>query len=194
MGVVYSHFASKEDLLLACAIELTRKKQSLVRLIDRYDMVPLRQLALLCVLMWEHNAKHPGLYELMPMACLPSVWKRASAARVNDLNQVGAETQQMLVPRFSALLEQVGQKAEQGKSLMCGMMSLVIGMWDIQNSGFGLIDVRIEDMSGENPFIENINNFFSGWGLPLQMDEASWQELRGIAGEIIDESDAQWWV
>lgn len=188
MGVVYSHFASKEDLLLACAIELTRKKQSMLTLTTPYQCSDHQQVVLFAILIWEYNQQFPGQSEIMPMACLPSVWKRASAIRVDELRRVGAQTENLMGPRFVSLLTEAGHDPSKSKSIMCGMMGLVIGMWNIQSSGFGIIDICMEEISDKNPLIENLLHFFQGWGIELSLSVDDWFALQSIATEIINMS------
>lgn len=186
MGVVYSHFASKEDLLLACAIKLTQKQQALLTMVSLYQLSNAQQVALFALMIWDHNEQYPGQSEIMPMACLPSVWKRASAIRVNELSRVGAQIEQVMRPRFAALLTTTGQDAAKSQNMMCGMMGLVIGMWNIQSSGFGMIDVCMQEMTDKNPLIENLIRYFNGWGIDFTFTVDEWLRLQTIAREIIN--------
>ncbi len=188
MGVVYSHFASKEDLLLGCAVEVTRKKTRILVKATSLDLQPALRLALIPILMWEHGDKHKGLYEILPMACLPSVWKRASTSRVDELNAIGSESQNVILPIIDAIFGEDREHADAQK-LLAGMVGITMGIYDIKISGFSVMDIPEGVYTAAHPLVENLTKLFQGWGIVLELKESDWQLLRVIACDLITEID-----
>ncbi len=81
MGTIYSHFSSKEDLLVACAIEV--EEQILNTLGQALDapLPPLERLLLMGLVAWTCVDGNPTADELVHLSMSPSVWRRASPAR-----------------------------------------------------------------------------------------------------------------
>ncbi|WP_159064771.1 TetR/AcrR family transcriptional regulator [Thaumasiovibrio subtropicus] len=192
MGVVYSHFASKEDLLLGCAIDLVSKKQRFLVHLNQMDVSADMYIALLPVLIWEYNELHPGQYEIMPMACMPSVWKRAASARVDALAKIGADTEAMVLPRLEQIFTERGHLNVNCAYFTTGLMGLTMGIYDIENSGFGLIDVSESESCQTQPMFINLLNFLKGWGIELALSEQDWQLVKVIANDLIAEVDREW--
>nr|WP_159063855.1 TetR/AcrR family transcriptional regulator [Thaumasiovibrio occultus] len=188
MGVVYSHFASKEDLLLGCANVMTKHKHDYLKKVPSYDLSVELSIVIMPIMIWEHFTQYPGQYEIMPMACLPSVWQRASTMRVEELSRVGAETQELTRPKVEELLTKYGIDTVHSTQFLCGLMGMAIGIFDIQNSGFGLIDSNADHFSEHHPLLENIRRFMAGWGIDLAMTTQDWQLLQRISNEIIASS------
>ncbi|WP_413113283.1 TetR/AcrR family transcriptional regulator [Thaumasiovibrio sp. DFM-14] len=182
MGVVYSHFASKEDLLVGCAVEVIKKHQRWINELSHTTLDNREKLLVMPFLGWESSAINPSESEVIQMACLPSIWKRASNNRVLELTRVGAETERSAVPIFTSALN---VDAEKGKHFLCGIMGLTFGLREIDNSGFGMIEANSAQLSSSHPFIDALRRYCAGWGFDFPNDESEWRSAQETARQII---------
>lgn len=81
MGTIYSHFSSKEDLLVACAVEVEEEILNTLRRALEQPLPPLERLLLMGLVAWSCVEQNPTADELVHLSMSPSIWRRASPAR-----------------------------------------------------------------------------------------------------------------
>ncbi len=91
VGTLYAHFGSKEDLLIGIAVNALRERYELFsRVKEKYES-PVICLSALMICDHILNEKIGEISEIERLAQFPSVWKRASYWRMEEMNQLCQE-------------------------------------------------------------------------------------------------------
>ena len=175
MGAIYSHFSSKEDLLLGCAETICRMREPLQNRITEHNLPPHEHMALLCFCMWHADDLNPAHYRLQQLAMNPSVWERASSHRYQAMNQFSNEMYDWMKAISKTLLEQhptLDYSETLALEVEIGLFACAWGLYGIKESGFQVFDQVLE---GEQAFAlhrRQIKRFFANWGItPKNFDE-----------------------
>ena len=181
MGAIYSHFTSKEDLLLGCAYRRMKEKDLLLNKLLSRDYKALEFLLMVAFTMWITDEQQPKFYQLTQLAMNPSVWQRASAGRSSDMNELGNEMQSIITSHGLQALEQrpdgVSDKTD-AEQFCIGLMGLTIGIYTMKLSGFGCFEERFEDDDGLELHLTNVRHYLSGWGFNLNALGKNLEEIR----------------
>ncbi|WP_062267551.1 TetR/AcrR family transcriptional regulator [Endozoicomonas arenosclerae] len=180
MGAIYSHFSSKEDLLLGCAYFLTRQKiQVLHRILDA-DLVSLEKMVMISLCMWQINQDRPEHFALSQLAMNPSVWQRASSNRSNAMNELGDYIDSQLKTLVRQALSENGFEKVSDQSvaeLMMGLWGLSSGLYQIKESGFGVFNADFREDDGVDLHLANIQRYLAGWNLDSAVSRARLSQL-----------------
>ena len=84
VGTLYVHFVSKEDLSLAIAAYIYRKRYAFFKLINEHFENPVEKSASFLIADVIVNKTLGEIAEMESLALFPSVWKRASIRRVEE--------------------------------------------------------------------------------------------------------------
>ena len=143
MGAIYSHFSSKEDLLLGCADAIHRLRLPVMNSIIQQNLPPHERLILISFSMWIADDKFPNHYRLQQLAMNPSVWERASTQRTTGYNDFCNEMYDSvkliskdIINKYSSL-EFTEELALQ---LEIGIFSTCLGLFQIKESGFKVFE------------------------------------------------------
>ena len=190
MGAVYSHFSSKEDLLLGCAYAVTKDKKLLLHKAFETKLEPLEQLILVSLLVWRTDTLRPENYQLRQLAINPSVWHRASSHRTNKMDELGEELESMIagVARAALSKRHNGVNDEDVGSLVTGLFGLTLGLYQIKECGFGLLNEGMKEEDGIGLLFCNLGRYLAGWEFDLRDSQARLHELHSLASKIIDEA------
>ncbi|WP_194842632.1 TetR/AcrR family transcriptional regulator [Endozoicomonas sp. OPT23] len=171
MGAIYSHFSSKEDLLLGCALDIMRNQVIVLHKALEVPSEPLEQLLLatFCCIIWDEQ--QPANYALNQLAMNPCVWQRASSHRNNAMNQE-IEKIDFLVQNIATKVLEHDSPAhasdDNTKSLYLGLISISHGYFMIRSSGYGEF-TTIQNGSGvaeaQNLYLLSVKSYLAGWGL-----------------------------
>lgn len=168
MGAVYSHFSSKEDLLLACAHSVTQDKLFLLRKVLESPLTPLDKIIMVSLLIWLTDCAKPQHYQLRQLAMNPSVWQRASSQRSQVMNNLGEEIQSLTTDVSQQVLaEASGSEASQelAAQFEMGLCGLTVGLYQIKESGFGIFNDEMLEDEGVELHLTNIERYLLGWGV-----------------------------
>ncbi len=190
MGTIYSHFESKEDLLIACAHALVLDHQLLFTRVRELGIPAIEQIITLAQGVWVVASKFPDLIEIKSLSLMRSVWKRATEQRVSrydhlheDLSlRIREMAMEAIAESFSGYDDLEGKALEGlADTLTHGLWGLSIGMSSITQSGYA--ENHCEEHSDEELeqfFSINYSNFLKGYGwcseeVEAVMERCSWQ-------------------
>lgn len=168
VGTVYSHFSSKEDLLLGCASSiLARRFRMVTEILERTDS-PLERLLIPLFLMWHEDIRNPHHYDLCQLSCNPSVWKHASEIRNFELNRYSKSISEIMEENSKCFLNKVlsiNASADQVDQLMLSIAGLSQGIYLLMKSSFAVIHLEKEDDSLLELHLASLCCLLKGWGL-----------------------------
>ncbi len=174
MGTIYSHFESKEDLLIACAHALVEDHRLLFLMVREEPIPAIEQIITIAQGVWLVASRFPDLIEIKNLSLMPSVWKRATESRVERYEQLHEELalsiRAMALDAISESIE--GHEALEGEVLermadylTHGMWGLSIGLSTIVQSAYAESQCEDEDEEALiHFFATNYINFLKGYG------------------------------
>lgn len=173
MGTIYSHFASKEDLLLGCAMRLIREKKATYQTIIDSDASAMRRIVTIFTVNWLIARNHPGLVEIENLSLMPSVWTRAHPQRIQELNILHEEFFNMINTvvlkmldsdmNSDALIDDVSRQ-ELAALINHGMWGLCVGLNSTAQSGLVRTGNHHHEACSYKHFTINVIHFLKGYG------------------------------
>jgi len=172
MGVIYSHFSSKEDLILACAYRQIKKDFACIEKALNQHSEPLDQMIMASILIWSVFKQQPSEYALKQFAINPHVWNAASISRVKSVTE--------LVNTFSAKLSfisnqlfsdyKLGGQGVEAEQFNLGLFGLTLGLYQQSVSAFGdILGFNSSyDQQSNHHFKSLLVRYLSSWGLERQ--------------------------
>ncbi|USE35372.1 TetR/AcrR family transcriptional regulator [Endozoicomonas sp. SCSIO W0465] len=169
MGTVYSHFSSKEDLLLGCAIHISRMIASIFHTVLSSPAPAMERLLTLNMAIWLCDARQPHHYYLRQLAMTPDIWQRASTGRARALDDIYHEKSQKVAALIIELMADnpaiTDERREDTLSdILMGIWSLGEGLFQISMSGFGLKQPSLQKDNGFSLLTSNLAKYLQGWG------------------------------
>jgi len=173
MGTIYSHFESKEDLLLACAHALVLDHKVLIQAISHQPVPAIEKIITMTECSWQISMQHPDLIEIDNLSLMPSVWRRATQHRANELNQLHVELANIFL---NIVLEAIGQSLNGydqldqqaterlAHHLTHGMWGLCVGLSSTAQSGYASTLCPKSGDESHAHFATNYSNFLKGYG------------------------------
>ena len=191
MGAIYSHFSSKEDLLLGCADAICKMRKTLKqRISSQQNLPPHEHMALLCLCMWFYDDLNPGHYRLQQLAMNPSVWERASTQRYQAINDFSNEMYAWMKVVSKDILEQhpaLNYSEELALEFELGLFAATWGLFQIKESGFQVFDKVLSGEKAYRMHRQHIKRFFASWDIrPDNIDERL-EVLEAQARQIVEE-------
>lgn len=173
MGTIYSHFESKEDLLVACAYALVLEHKVLFQAIEKQPIPAIEKIITLAQCSWEVSMDHPDLIEIDNLALMPSVWRRATEHRASLLDQLHVELSNTLLSIVLTAIEDSltgykhldeGETTQLAYHLTHGMWGLCVGLSSTAQSGYASTLCPKSGDESYNHFMTNYTNFLKGYG------------------------------
>ncbi|MEJ2406242.1 MAG: TetR/AcrR family transcriptional regulator [Candidatus Thiodiazotropha sp.] len=97
VGTLYAHFESKEDLIIAMAVDAWQTKLSYIERVSRLELDPTERVLAIPIALYLFDRDNPALFEAQQLAGVPSIWRKASAQRHQSvLNLYGGFKSQLL--------------------------------------------------------------------------------------------------
>ena len=191
MGAIYSHFSSKEDLLLGCALDIMNNQAVVLHKALELIVNPLDQLLLVtfCCINWDEQ--QPANYALSQLALNPCVWQRASSHRNNAMNQEVEKIDlliQDIATRALQYLRQTDVSRDDAKALYMGLISISHGLFMLGSSGYGeYLSSRSESDGddGMSLYLTSIQRYLAGWELAKQYTEDDLRPLYQQAENMV---------
>ena len=184
VGTLYTHFVSKEDLMLGVAISLLKKREQVFRRAGEVFEDPVHRLIALIMGDYLMNRSHGELAEIESLTLFPSVWKRASERRTHEQNQL-CETIGELVHGFiletlqnKDLFDEVANEELLGQTLNISLWGVCLGLHQVFNSFCMQNDTVYEDVDEELIYLEAVSALLRGFGCRRQFLEG---ELLGVS-------------
>lgn len=168
MGAIYSHFSSKEDLLLGCATLIMNQRLEKIRALTCAVTDPLDQALLCCFMFWHEDNRSPRDYELCHLAWNPSIWQRASSQRSDEMNKVGKLKAQMLTGFCKRVFEErlhLPQTDNLIDEFMMSLGGLSIGIFHFKESSLGVSDSFVSAQRSSYLLIDCLARVLKGWDI-----------------------------
>jgi len=173
MGTIYSHFAAKEDLLLACATRMIREEKEIHQAIIASNASAIRRIVTCFTVNWLIARQHPGFVEIENLSLMPSVWTRAHPQRIQELNALHGDFSDMI---NSVVLEMLDgdlhgytgiddvARQELARLLNHGMWGLCVGLNSTAQSGMASVGGNHHESCSYKHFTTNVIHFLKGYG------------------------------
>ncbi len=197
MGTIYSHFESKEDLLVACAHALVLEHKLLIQAIDVQPIPAIEKIITMAQCSWQLSMQHPDLIEIDNLALMPSVWRRATQQRANELNLLHVELANTFLIIVLVAIEQslVGyQHLDEAETkqlahhLTHGMWGLCVGLSSTAQSGYASTLCPKNGDEGYAHFSTNYSNFLKGYGWHETNPEEVFERCKATAQQCINQT------
>jgi len=197
MGTIYSHFESKEDLLVACAHALIVEHKVLFNAIASQPISAIEKIITTAQCSWQISMRHPDLIEIDNLSLMPSVWRRATQQRANELNQLHVELAQLFLGLVLEAIEksldgyeeldqpQIEQLAHY---LTHGMWGLCVGLSSTAQSGYASTLCPDSGDESDTYFATNYSNFLKGYGWQEENPEAVFEQCKSIAQACMEKT------
>lgn len=176
MGVIYSHFPSKEDLLLACANHQMKLDMALLdrMVIDQID--PLDKILAANIFYWVSSHNSISQYALKQFVMNPHVWSAASPYRVDRMNALAGEILEKLKHVATQVNTEFQLELDSGgiEMLLYGLFGSTIGLY--QESVCGFIGLMCTHNTDADPYWhlykQILKRNLKGWDIqPADLDE-----------------------
>lgn len=174
MGTIYSHFESKEDLIVACAHTLIQDKKGLFENIAQLPEIPdIERITTLAQCSWLISIQHPEFIEIDTLSLMPSVWRRATPERAERLNELHVELAASFLSIVMKAIENginghthldEAEKEQLATHLTHGMWGLCVGLSNTMQSGYVSALSPKESEQTYSHFKTNFTNFLKGYG------------------------------
>lgn len=203
MGTIYSHFESKEDLLIACAHVLVKEHQLLFASVREQGVVAVEQIITLVQGVWVIASQFPELIEIKNLSLMRSIWKRATEQRVarydhlhEDLSlQIRAMAIEAIAGSFDGYAD-LQEKAleELADTLTHGLWGLSMGMSSITQSGYAenyceeYTEEEHTEEELEKFFSINYSNFLKGYGWRCENAEVVMERCSTLSQQLLAET------
>ncbi|CAM3750509.1 TetR/AcrR family transcriptional regulator [Parendozoicomonas haliclonae] len=168
MGAIYSHFFSKEDLLIACtSATMQSSLADMQKLLDSTSK-PLDRHFLVLFFLWHKDNANPHHYMLRQLSWNPSVWQRASDYRHAQLNTACEQFDELMKVNCHKLLaEELGSEPEEAdvNDFMVSTAGLSQGTYLFKESGLGIVHSMAADDDMERKHLVSLRYMLRGWGI-----------------------------
>jgi AcrR family transcriptional regulator len=197
MGTIYSHFDSKEDLIVACAYTLCCDEQWLFSEISAQDIPDIDKIITMTQCSWLISMQHPELIEIDNLSLMPSVWRRATMHRAERLNRLHVELADTLVRIVLNTIENGihghgklddDERQNLATHLTHGLWGLCVGLTSTAQSGYARTLCPSDRDETYAHFTTNYTNFLKGYGWQEQDPGAIFERCLGIAKQCLNQT------
>lgn len=197
MGTIYSHFESKEDLLVACALMLALEHKTMMTAIRQKPIPAIEKIIAVAQCSWIISIEHADLTEISNLSLMPSVWRRATQTRADQLNQLHVE----LAGIFLGIVLEAIHESLRGYEelqqqqintlahhLTHGMWGLCVGLASTAQSGYASKLCPKSGTENYSHFATNYTKFLKGYGWQESDPDAVFQRCQTIAGACLQQT------
>jgi len=195
MGTIYSHFESKEDLLVTCATALVEEHQRLIGAVCRQSIPAIEKIIASALCSWLISIYHADLIEIDNLSLMPSVWRRSTPQRADDLTRQHG----MLANIFLALVDeaitndlrgyrdlQPENRAQISCSMAHGLWGLCVGLSSTEQSGYSSSLCSGSDDESYAHFATNYINFLKGYGWHDADPDTVFLRCKAVASQAME--------
>jgi len=177
VGTLYRHFETKEDLLVAMAVQSIDKRAHMFEQIKQLDRISRDRIYGILIVRLLVAETEPETFDIERLASSPSIWTRANAERYRamvDMEQ-----------RCSGIVADIIAEAKVGGELDAERTTtedIIFGLWSI-SIGFHRLMQSFDDvqqvglLNAETAFKKNYCMLLDGY---------SWQPLSGWDAETVE--------
>lgn len=192
MGTLYSHFPSKEDLLLGCAEQVLITIQQLFSRVIGAPSSAMERLVTLNMAAWLYYTGKPHHYCLRHIAMSPDVCERASPGKLLALDSIYLETVALVKGLIRDLIN--SHPSNEGtrsvfdeNALLIGIRGMSEGLFQLSISGFGLKHPETKNSDRFSILLTNLDSLLKGWGWPEPFSEKLIDRSSAIAERLVAE-------
>lgn len=197
MGTLYSHFESKEDLIIACAHALCLDEKDLFDNLAALTIPDVEKVITLAQCSWLRSMEHPELIEINTLSLMPTVWRRATPYRLEQLNSLHVQLATILV---SIVMKSIGNGIDGHHQLEAhelerlathlthGMWGLCVGLSNTAQSGYASTLCPTDNEQSYTHFTTNYTNFLKGYGWEETDPKAVFSRCLTVAKECINQT------
>lgn len=178
VGTLYTHFETKEDLLVALAAQTIGQRAMLFEEIQQSQLISRDRIYGILVVRLVLAESGPEIFDIERLAASPSIWKRATKQRYEAM--VAAEQRCSLI--VSIIIEDaiaagdIDAKSASTANIIFGLWSLTIGFHRLSLSFDDLAQVGVSNVQGAVK-----SNY------RLLLDSYGWQPLQDWDHEAVEE-------
>jgi len=191
VGTLYVHFESKEDLLIGIAIDAIRKRYELFKYVQDKYSDPVARLS--AILICDHilNEKIGEISEIERLAQFPSVWKRASYRRMEEMKILCQNIGDFVREIIETALEtgELSASNDHAESIATCINASAWGVCVGMHHVFNSYCIKSQEILKENDirhaYVEAIHALLSGFGYEKKNFK---EQLYGIYNELEEES------
>lgn len=195
MGTLYSHFESKEDLIVACAHALCQDEQGLFDDVAAQSIPDIEKIITLAQCSWLISTQHPKLIEIDSLSLMASVWRRATQRRAEALS---CQHEGLASTFLEIVLKTIGngingheersdeEKRHLASHLTHGMWGLCVGLMSTIQSGYASTLCPKESGQTYAHFTTNYRCFLQGYGWEETDPDAVFARCLDVARSCLD--------
>lgn len=170
VGTLYVHFESKEDLLIGIGIHSIRQRFDLFKYVQEKYQDPVERL--IAILICDHilNEKFGEISEIERLAQFPSVWKRASYRRMEEMNILCKNIGDFVRAIIEAALDsgELNASNKEAQSIAtcinASFWGVCVGMHHVFNSYCVKSQEILKGEDIKHAYVEAIHALLSGFG------------------------------
>ena len=170
VGTLYVHFESKEDLLIGIGIHSIRKRYELFKFVQEKYSDPVERLC--AILICDHilNEKIGELSEIERLAQFPSVWKRASYRRMEEMNLLCQNIGEFVRAIIETALEsgELNASNKNAESIStcinASVWGVCVGMHHVFNSYCVKTQEVLKESDIKHAYVEAVHALLKGFG------------------------------
>lgn len=194
MGTIYSHFAAKEDLLMACATTIVARKMTLFRSIIESGIPVMQRIVTSLISSWLISQHHQDLIEMVHLSLMPSIWKRAKQEHVSKQIMLHESFFELAQPLILEMLSNefnnythLDRTERESLALQFnhGVWGLCVGLNSTAQSGMAAAYSREPEACSYHLFSTNVIHFLQGYGWKEKDPQAFFDRCREKATVIL---------
>ncbi len=108
VGTLYAHFESKEDLIIAMAVDAWQAKLGFIEQVCRLELDAVERVVAIPIALYLFDRDNPAMFEAQQLAGVPSIWRKASVQRHQSMLNLCGGFEAQLMPRVVAAVDAGG--------------------------------------------------------------------------------------
>ncbi len=187
MGTLYSHFVSKEDLVIGISIHLFFKRLDMMKKVEEVFNKPLDRLVAMIIGDYYISSDLGELSEIETISNIASVWQRASHRSTESLKNI---QERLMVKSFEIISECLNSKElfpnddydkQTKEQIEISLWSSCIGLRHIFNMPAIEVKTTLNHKDEENICLKLIRAILKGFGGDIKISD---EELMIIADQM----------
>ena len=178
VGTLYTHFETKEDLLVALAAQTISQRAVLFEEVQESKRISRDRIYGILVVRLVLAESAPEIFDIERLAASPSIWKRATKQRYEAM--VAAEQRGSLI--VSRIIEDAMSAGDIDAEDVT-TADIIFGLWSL-TIGFHRLTLSFDDLAqvGVSNVEEAVKSNYC-----LLLDSYGWQPLQDWDQEVVEE-------
>ncbi len=178
VGTLYAHFETKEDLLVALAVQTIGRRALLFEQVDKADLNSRGRIFGILITRLLLAESTPESFDIERLAASPSIWKRATHQRYQEM--VAAE---QLCSQIVANIIEDGKQQRDLDAKQVSTEDIIFGLWSV-SIGFHRLTLSFDDLAkvGVSNIEESVKKSYC-----LLLDSYGWRPLNNWDQEAVED-------